>query len=155
MSARTGFFSIRFAADPVQLIFFRAGLDRWLRGLRWPEPDRIDALLAVSEACTNSVQHAYPMGAAGEVEVVGRLVVGTADRRIVIVVRDHGSWREEARGRGFGLTTVRTCMDRVKIRHDEAGTVVTMNSRPVPLPESLPEAAPDDGDGAGNGEARA
>jgi anti-sigma regulatory factor (Ser/Thr protein kinase) len=143
VSAQTGFYCIRFTADPVQLIFFRGGLDRWLQGLQWPEPDRVDAILAVSEACTNSVQHAYPVGELGEVEVVGRLVVGPAGRRIVVVVRDHGQWRAEPGGPGYGLTTVRACMERCKIRHDGQGTVVTMTSRPVPLLDSPP-----DGDGA-------
>lgn len=133
VSARSDFFSIRFTADPVQLIFFRAGLDRWLRVLQWPEPDRVDALLAVSEACTNSVEHAYAAGAAGEVEVVGRLVVGSVDRRVVVVVRDHGRWRPVPGGTGYGLTTVQACMERVKIHNDDTGTVVTMHSRPVPL----------------------
>lgn len=141
MSAPTDFYRIRFSADPVQLMFFRGGLDRWLQGLRWPAPDRIDALLAVHEACANSVEHAYPIGAPGDVEVVGRLVVGPEDRRIVVVVRDHGLWRPVAEGRGLGLTTVYGCMDRVRIRHDRSGTVVTMTSRPVPL-NGADESAP-------------
>jgi anti-sigma regulatory factor (Ser/Thr protein kinase) len=132
VSEGTGFFSIRFTAEPIQLYFFRAGLDRWLRGLKWPDLDRVDALLAVGEACSNSVEHAYMIGDPGEVEVVGRLVLGATDRRIVVVVRDHGQWREEPGDRGYGLTTVRACMARVKINHDELGTVVTMSSRPVP-----------------------
>jgi anti-sigma regulatory factor (Ser/Thr protein kinase) len=133
MSATTGYYRIRFAADPVQLIFFRAGLNAWLRGLQWPEPDRIDAVLAISEACTNSVQHAYPIGEPGDVDVTGRLVVDEAARRIVVVVRDEGRWRSRSDGRGYGLTTVRECMADVRIRRDVRGTVVTMTSRPVPL----------------------
>jgi anti-sigma regulatory factor (Ser/Thr protein kinase) len=133
MTATTGYYRIRFAADPVQLIFFRAGLNAWLRGLRWPEPERIDAVLAISEACTNSVQHAYPAGEPGHVDVTGRLVVGETARRIVVSVRDEGRWRTQAGGGGYGLTTVRECMAEVRIRHDAEGTVVTMTSRPVPL----------------------
>jgi anti-sigma regulatory factor (Ser/Thr protein kinase) len=133
------FYSIRFTADPVQLVFFRGGLDRWLRQLDWPETDRIDALLAVSEACTNCVDHAYPRGAAGDVEVVARLVVEPGERRIVVVVRDHGTWRGSGAD-GLGLTAVRACMDRVRIRHDERGTTVTMTTRAVPLEERAPLA---------------
>jgi anti-sigma regulatory factor (Ser/Thr protein kinase) len=141
MTATTGYYRIRFAADPVQLIFFRAGLNAWLRGLRWPEPERIDAVLAISEACTNSVEHAYPAGEPGHVDVTGRLVVDETARRIIVAVRDEGRWRTRAGGRGYGLTTVRECMAEVRIRHDAEGTVVTMTSRPVPLLE-----APDGGD---------
>ena len=133
MTETTGYYRIRFAADPVQLIFFRAGLNAWLRGLQWPEPDRIDAVLAVSEACTNAVQHAYPSGEPGDVDVTGRLVVDENVRRIVVVVRDDGRWQDRASGRGYGLKTVHECMAEVRIRQDAGGTVVTMISRPVPL----------------------
>jgi anti-sigma regulatory factor (Ser/Thr protein kinase) len=153
VSATTGFYRIRFAADPVQLIFFRAGLNAWLRGLQWPEPDRVDAVLAISEACTNSVEHAYRTGEPGDVDVTGRLVVDDTSRRIVVVVRDEGRWRTGTNGDGYGLTTVRECMADVRIRHDADGTVVTMTSRPVPLLGSgdddtrRPAPAPDGGRG--------
>jgi anti-sigma regulatory factor (Ser/Thr protein kinase) len=129
----TGYYRIRFAADPVQLIFFRGGLNAWLEQLRWPEAHRVDAVLAVSEACTNAVDHAYAAGAPGDVEVVGRLVLGAAERRIVVVVRDEGRWRDPGEGPGYGLRAVHECMEQVRIRHDGGGTVVTMTSRPVPL----------------------
>jgi anti-sigma regulatory factor (Ser/Thr protein kinase) len=165
MTAATGYYRIRFAADPVQLIFFRAGLNAWLRGLRWPEPDRVDAVLAISEACTNAVQHAYPDGEPGDVDVTGRLVVDATARRIVVVVRDEGSWRTGTGGRGYGLTTVHECMADVRIRHDADGTVVSMTSRPVPLLDvsdggeesqdpARPPARPDLTPGAGSGTVR-
>lgn len=135
MVARADFFRIRFSADPVQLIFFRPGLDRWLQCLEWPEPDRIDAILATSEACTNAVEHAYAVGYPGDVEVVGRLVHGPDDRHLVLVVRDWGRWRPDPTGRGYGLTAMRACMKRVRVSHDEQGTTVTMISNPVsPVP---------------------
>ncbi|GAA5134768.1 ATP-binding protein [Pseudonocardia adelaidensis] len=146
MTAATGQYRIRFAADPVQLIFFRAGLNAWLRGLRWPEPERIDAVLAVSEACTNAVEHAYRSAEPGDVEVIGRLVVDGSARRIVVVVRDEGRWRTRASERGYGLRTVHECMEKVRIRHGVDGTAVTMISRPVPVLEvdggRSPDAAP-------------
>jgi anti-sigma regulatory factor (Ser/Thr protein kinase) len=138
----TGYYQIRFAADPVQLIFFRGGLNAWLKQLRWPEPDRIDAVLAVSEACTNAVDHAYAAGVPGDVEVVGRLVVVALERRIVVVVRDAGRWRDPGGGPGYGLRAVHECMEQVRIRHDGGGTVVTMTSRPVPLLDDPGEDRP-------------
>jgi anti-sigma regulatory factor (Ser/Thr protein kinase) len=125
-------YRIRFSANPVQLIFFRGGLDRWLGQLQWPEPERVDALLAVSEACCNAVRHAYTEIEPGDVEVTGRLVLGPLDRRLRWTVRDHGRWRVDPAGPGFGLPTLRACMGRVTVRADENGTVVTMTSRPVP-----------------------
>ncbi len=133
MAEPTDYYAIRFSADPVQLIFFRHGLDRWLAGLHWPEAERVDAVLAISEACGNAVEHAYPSGEPGDVEVTGRVVLGQADRHLVVVVRDRGRWRQTGTDEGYGLTTVRACMDRVRIRHDEQGTVVKMTSRTVPL----------------------
>jgi anti-sigma regulatory factor (Ser/Thr protein kinase) len=143
------YYAISFSADPVQLVFFRHGLDRWLAGLRWPESERVDAVLAIAEACGNAVEHAYPVGEPGDVEVTGRVVLGRADRHLVVVVRDRGRWRQDG-GDGYGLTTVRACMERVRIRHDDHGTVVTMTSRSVPLVAAaapLPRRSDEDPDG--------
>ena len=141
----TGYYRIRFAADPVQLIFFRGGLNAWLEQLRWPEADRVDAVLAISEACTNAVDHAYATGDLGDVEVVGRLVVGARDRSIVVVVRDEGRWRDPGSGGpGYGLRAVHECMEQVRIRHDAGGTVVTMTSRAVPLLDGVADEPADE-----------
>ena len=133
MSAQGGYFQIRFTADPVELAFFRAGLDRWLAGLGWPDLERQDAVLAVNEACDNSVRYSYMSEDRGEVEVVARLMVGVEDRRIVVVVRDHGSSPGRWEVDEIGLTVVRACMDRVKIGRTASSTTMTMTSRPVPL----------------------
>ncbi|WP_344424708.1 ATP-binding protein [Pseudonocardia ailaonensis] len=137
MTVETGFYTIRFGADPVQLAFFRSGLDRWLQALQWPEDERVDVILAVSEACTNAVKHAYRGGAPGDVDVVARLVLGPGERRVAVRVRDWGAWRPEPRpdshDGGFGLTTMKACMEKVTIRREPDGTVVTLTSVPVPL----------------------
>ncbi|HYH30974.1 MAG TPA: ATP-binding protein [Pseudonocardia sp.] len=144
----TGYYRIRFAADPVQLMFFRGGLNAWLQQLRWPEPDRIDAVLAVSEACENAVRHAYEAGEPGEVDVVGRLVAGPDGRQIVVTVRDEGSWRAPTGRPGLGLRTIDECMAQVRIRHEGGGgTVVTMTSRRVPLLDEPPEQPSTEGYG--------
>jgi len=88
VSAQAGFFRIRFRADPVELVLFRGGLNRWLLGLGWPAADRQDAVLAITEACDNSVRQAGLHDGRAEVEVVARLVIGLDDRRIVATVRD-------------------------------------------------------------------
>ena len=95
--------------------------------------ESIDAIaLAVTEACTNVVRHAYPFGAGGEVEVTGRLVLEPERRRLAVTVRDQGTWRPEVAGQGYGLRTMRACMERVTIRHGEDGTAVTLISKAVP-----------------------
>jgi len=134
VSAQTGFFRIRFRADPVELVLFRGGLNRWLQGLDWPAADRQDAVLAINEACDNSVRQAGLYDGRGEVEVVARLVVGVDDRRIVATVRDEGPPPTGvAADGGMWLTMVNACMDRVQVRRSGGGTCVTMTSRPVPL----------------------
>ncbi len=56
--ART--FARRCAAEPGNLPALRGELDSWLAGLAWPDDERADVVLAVSEACANAVDHAYP-----------------------------------------------------------------------------------------------
>jgi anti-sigma regulatory factor (Ser/Thr protein kinase) len=143
VSAHGGYFRIRFLADPVELMFFRTGLNRWLIGLGWPDIDRQDAVLAVNEACDNSVRHAHLGDGRREVEVVARLMLGANDRRIVAVVRDHGQSSTGWDAPELGLVLVRACMERVQIRRAADGTTVTMTSRPVPL---LDTAADEDVD---------
>jgi len=111
---------------------FRAGLNRWLLGLGWPATDRQDAVLAINEACDNSVRQAC-WGDPGEVEVVARLVIGVDGRRIVAVVRDQSGSPRGGGADGTWLTIVNACMDRVRIKPGQGGTSVTMTSRPVPL----------------------
>jgi anti-sigma regulatory factor (Ser/Thr protein kinase) len=139
MADDTGYYNIRFGADPVQLAFFRAGLDRWLHGLAWPEEARVDAILAVSEACTSAVKHAYAGGVPGDVEVVGRLVAGPASRQVVVTVRDEGVWRPDQGVTGYGMSVMKGCMDKVSIRRDDNGTTVTLVSASVPLPGATAE----------------
>ena len=55
--------------------------------------DRGDAemlVLAAAELCANAVEHAYPEGTGGAVEVAAaRELAGT----VTLVVRDRGRWR--------------------------------------------------------------
>jgi anti-sigma regulatory factor (Ser/Thr protein kinase) len=141
MADDSGFYRISFGADPVQLAFFRAGLDRWLQGLDWPEPERVDAILAVSEACTNAVKHAYIGGLPGDVDVVGRLVAGPTSRKIVVTVRDEGIWRPDEGAGGYGMSVMKGCMEKVAIKRDATGTTVTLTSRAVPVAVDEPGLA--------------
>jgi anti-sigma regulatory factor (Ser/Thr protein kinase) len=133
VSAQTGFFRLGFSAEPLELAFFRAGLNRWLLGLGWPDADRQDAVLAINEACDNSVRHASYRDGQSEVEVVARLVIGADDRRIVAVVRDQGPSPTIGGAGGPWLAIVSACMDRVQIRQADGRTSVTMTTKPVPL----------------------
>lgn len=124
----------------------RERFDRWLRDLSWPSGQREDLVLALSEAVSNSVEHGYqvapgapgPHLGVGAVEVRAHVLVEADDlRRIALIVRDHGGWREPvgpARFRGHGLHLIRACADQFNIDGGAAGTTLTLTSRPAPSP---------------------
>ncbi|GAA0931362.1 hypothetical protein GCM10009559_19420 [Pseudonocardia zijingensis] len=122
----------------------RDRFDRWLIALRWPDAQRDDLVLALSEAVSNSIEHGYGIRAdapglgVGEVAVTAHVLV-EADglRRIVLVVRDSGVWREPvvpARFRGHGLSIIRACADRLSIDGTDDGTTLTLTTRTAPAP---------------------
>lgn len=80
-----------------------------------------DVALAVSEAVTNTVIHAYRNGRAGEV----RVVACAEPDRLVVVVRDYGcgmSPHPDSPGLGLGLSVIgRLCTELNIERPDEGG----------------------------------
>ena len=112
-------------ADPARLGAIRRNLSRWLAGHGIDGEAAADIVLAASEACANSIEHAYgPGGGTVEIEAL------VADDEVSIVVRDAGSWRPTRdRDRGRGLPLIRACMDDVDVMRSEAGTEVRMARR--------------------------
>ncbi len=109
-------------AEPEALARLRSAARRWLAANGAEEEEVDEILLAVAEASTNVVEHAYgPSG--GELAVLFEL----ADGVVTITVRDHGRWRE-ARGenRGRGLLIMERCADDVRIHRDADGTTVVL-----------------------------
>jgi anti-sigma regulatory factor (Ser/Thr protein kinase) len=80
-----------------------------------------DVALAVSEAITNAVLHAYRDGDAGDV----RVVACAEPDRLVVVVRDYGcgmSPNPESPGLGLGLAVIGRLVAELNIeRPDEGG----------------------------------
>ncbi len=77
-----------------------------------------DIRLAVTEACTNVVVHAYPDGREGPMEIAAHL--GGSD--ITIVVRDEGNGitpRADSPGLGLGLPLIASLAESVQLRRDE------------------------------------
>lgn len=97
----------------------------WLHQHGIPEEVSFDVLVAVSEAQTNSVQHAYAFEP-GPIEIDGLITDGT----VQVTVTDHGTWRQRttdhADGRARGLALMRTLMDVVEIDSNGNGTAVRM-----------------------------
>jgi serine/threonine-protein kinase RsbW len=116
----------------------RQRVREWLTVWCWPA-DEIDGIvLALSEAVSNSVEHAYLHQPRGVVEVRGGIeTTPDGQHRVTVIVRDHGRWRpspcdNENRGRGIAL--MRACMDTVTIGQPpdhRVGTWVVLRSKPI------------------------
>ena len=129
-------------ADPISISVCRARVRRWLAGWSWPADQLDDIVLAVSEAVSNAIEHAYVGQPPGTVDVHGGIeTTPCGQHRATITVRDHGRWRptpihHENRRRGIPL--MRACMDTVTIGQpddDTLGTWVVLRSKAVPLQE--------------------
>jgi anti-sigma regulatory factor (Ser/Thr protein kinase)/putative methionine-R-sulfoxide reductase with GAF domain len=109
-------------AVPESLKEIRAAMRRWLSTVRPDEEAHGDLLLAVGEACTNVVEHAYGL-AGGSVTV--HLELRSTD--VVATVQDQGRWRPP-RGvnRGRGIMLMEKCGDEVRVDHGENGTQVVI-----------------------------
>ena len=137
-------------ADPIAISVARHQVHRWLAGLSWPAGQLEDIVRAVSEAVTNAIEHAYLDQPPGVVEVRGGVeATPGGQRRVTILVRDHGRWRlaptdQEHSHRGIPL--MRACMDTVTIGEPDdgrVGTWVVLRSRAVP-PPGAPDNQGDD-----------
>ena len=132
-------------AEAQQLSAMRAEVHGWLAPLGLPEDVEHDLVLAVSEAASNAVEHAYPPdGPTGRVELAFWLAGG----RLHIAVTDYGTWRPPPpgpRGRGFGLPMMRGLVETVTVEHDARGTRVVLEH---PLPGPAAHLAPVSDDGA-------
>ena len=97
---------IEIAAEAAALAGLRRRLRRWLALRGVGEDDREDAILAISEACSNSIEHGYERG-----EGAIQLTIEHAAGALKVVVRDRGRWRMRGRGatgRGRGLVIMRS-----------------------------------------------
>jgi serine/threonine-protein kinase RsbW len=77
-----------------------------------------DVRLAVTEACTNVVVHAYPDGGEGPMEVLATLLGG----ELTVVVRDEGRGigpRPDSPGLGLGLPLIASLTESVQLGRDE------------------------------------
>ena len=115
-------------AEPGRLSVLRQGLEAWLTELGVGETDIASIEIAVLEAATNSVEHAYPDGG-GTVRVEGQL---DGQGRVCMSVIDRGRWRPapaDPGHRGRGLMMMRGCMDTVEIDDTPNGTALLLDRR--------------------------
>ncbi len=113
------------AADPKVLAEVRHLLRRWLRHHGANDAQTLEITLAVSEACTNAIEHAYSPAPAKFT-----LTAGAAEGQLTFVVSDAGHWRPpRGQDRGRGLTIIRAAMDDVEVNPSDTGTEIVMHRR--------------------------
>ncbi len=95
-----------------------------------------DVKVAVTEAFTNTVRHAYPDSAPGPVT----LAAWTTSGGVVLSVRDHGVGFHADRGgeSGVGLLTMAALTSELSVRTSEHGTELIMA---FPAPGTAPGGA--------------
>jgi serine/threonine-protein kinase RsbW len=88
-----------------------------------------DIKLAITEACTNVVIHAYEEGETGDLEVDAS--VDDDERRLMVVIRDRGRGivpRPDSPGLGLGLPLIATLAASLELgKDDDDNTEVRMS----------------------------
>ncbi len=124
---------VRRPARASELGSMRRRLVDWLLASGVPRDEAAIVSVAVSEAATNAIEHAY--GAEdGWFELDAAIEAGT----LTVIVRDGGKWRPKARGGGGrGLGLIERLMDESQVRPGERGTEVWMRHAVVREHRSL------------------
>jgi anti-sigma regulatory factor (Ser/Thr protein kinase) len=132
---------LRLVAEPEQLGVLRRTVGAWCEAIGMGEDGLTDLQLALGEAVTNSVEHAYlgrdPAGVDVELD---RLRGGSVGVR----VRDSGHWRpppDDPGFRGRGLSLIRDIAEDLAVEPGPDGTAVRFRMPPVPV-DALPVARP-------------
>jgi anti-sigma regulatory factor (Ser/Thr protein kinase) len=128
--------TLRACSESLRLVRLAVGAVAALGGA--PPSAAADLKLAVTEACTNSVQHAYPEGTARDPRLTvrvslepGLLVVDVTDEgvgfdsdRASLVIHEG-----EERERGMGLPIIRAVTDTFDVYNLEPGTRLVFSKR--------------------------
>jgi anti-anti-sigma factor len=143
----TGDLRLLLPAEPHVVATLRRTVRQWATGWGASDEEAHDLVLAVGEAVTNVIEHAYT-STGGEVEVEASIREGLAQ----IVVRDRGRWRPSRLDEGGrGLLLMQGLVDHVDVLSSRDGTEIRLSRRvgrepirsgPVslPAPSSLPES---------------
>jgi GAF domain-containing protein/anti-sigma regulatory factor (Ser/Thr protein kinase) len=108
-----------------ELSWVRTAVGRWMAEGGASKADIAAMALACSEACANTIEHAYGPGDA-ELRIEGEIEPDS----VTITVSDRGRWRkprEDARGRGIAL--MKAFADQVEIAPADDGTTVRLRRR--------------------------
>jgi PAS domain S-box-containing protein len=133
---------VRLPARARELAGLRRAVSRWSELAGLGEDSLTDLQLALGEAVTNAVEHAYPADRPGFADIELRLL---PDGGVSVRVADHGSWRPQPVDpgyRGRGLTLIRGLAEDVVVEGDAEGTVVRFRLPPVPVVHREPATSP-------------
>lgn len=125
-------------ATPESVALARQMVRGVLDVLDWDEERRADIAIAVTEACTNAVLHAYPDATEGVYEVLA----WARPDRLDVAVRDFGRGMNPrlpsaSAGLGLGLPLMLAIGDEVSFRshEDGAATEVRLTFTPEMVPD--------------------
>jgi serine/threonine-protein kinase RsbW len=102
-------------ARPENVSVIRHVLGAFAESLRLPDDLVEDLRLAVTEACTNVVRHAYPPDQAGPVEIS----IHPLEEHVTVIVSDHGrgiGTSSDTTGPGLGLPLIAAIADEVELQ---------------------------------------
>jgi serine/threonine-protein kinase RsbW len=126
-------------ARPENVAVIRHVLGAFAESLQLPLELVEDMRIAVTEACTNVIRHAYRDGESGPIDVVIR----PHDDRLELIVSDRGQGigpSPDGAGPGLGLPLIAALADTLEIHHvPSRGSRLTMSFR------SRPRREPDEG----------
>jgi PAS domain S-box-containing protein len=118
-------FELRLPSEPRSVARFRTESRVWLEEAGVAPQDVEDLILAISEACSNAVEHAGAEGAGVALAAEFR------DEDVIVTVQDSGRWQPPhlrfERGRGFRI--LRALMNDVTVSRRGDGTEVRMRRR--------------------------
>jgi anti-sigma regulatory factor (Ser/Thr protein kinase) len=132
----------RLPADPRRLPAVRRRLGAWSAQAALSDDTTADLQLMLSEAATNSVEHAYRDGPPGEFVYSVRR---RDDGAIRVEVQDFGRWRPPPADpgyRGRGLAVIHNLAGEVTLEVGESGTRVAFTVPGDPPPLAQRSAAP-------------
>ncbi|HVJ98229.1 MAG TPA: SpoIIE family protein phosphatase, partial [Acidimicrobiia bacterium] len=111
-------------ADSRRLQELRTRVTRWLTDAGVPPALIPEVVIALNEAASNSMVHAYA-GAARRGHV--RVSLALADSSLTATVSDEGNWRDKGPSHdGRGLEMMHALMNAVEVERDANGTRVTL-----------------------------
>ncbi len=122
---------LRFPARAEYLLLARLAVTGVARRMALGRTEVADLKLAVTEACSNAVRHAYSPAGSGEIE----LEFVASDDRLELVVADHGAGialplpasPEPSERGGMGFAIIRAVVDELEVGPGrDGGTVLHM-----------------------------